>query len=376
MKVTFVTNFMSHHLLGIADILYEHFKDDFTFLCQEELTLERKSLGYQQTQRPYIVEDYDPKHKKSEDITLNSDVIIVSYSQGVASIKKALKAKRIVFWYMERLYKDYKLSWTVAKYLRARKYLRTGHNKNQYFLCASSFAKEDIEKTEKHYSSRKYFKFGYYPAFVLEPIEKREENEIPNFLYLGRFIHWKHAEYMISCAQKFKKEGKSARFNLIGEGEILDLCKQKVIENQLEDYISFYPPCSADKVKNYYYSNDFFCFTSDRREGYGSTLAEAMSCGCVGIASTEAGATNLFCVDEENSILFKGEEEFIQKCLEAYDLFFDKAKFNKIKQKGISTVKETWNYQIAGERLADILERTYKNENLDVYQEGPMSLIK
>ena len=375
MKIVFVTNFMSHHQLGVAEILYEHFGNGhFYFVEQEELTEERKSLGYKDSERPYIIKDYEEGFPKTKEIIKDADAVIITYSQGVKPIKEYMKNKGIVFWYLERLYKDYKLSWTIAKYIRARHFIKTGHNKNQYFLCASAYGEEDLRHTAPSYAKNRCFKYGYYPSFVLDPVEKRESVDFPSFLYIGRFMELKHAEYLIYAAEEFKKEGIKAHFNLVGKGPSEEELKSLVKELGVEELVSFYPPCKASEVKNYYNKNDFFCFTSDRRDGYGSTLAEAMSCGCVSLASIEPGATNLFVKDDVNGIVFKGKEDFIKKAKYCAEMF-NSEKYKEIQKESLRTVKEEWNYKVAGERLCKILENVINKKETNIYNDGPLATM-
>ncbi len=54
---------------------------------------------------------------------------------------------------------------------------------------------------------------------------------------------------------------------------------------------------------------EIYLFTSDRQEGWGAVLNEAMNSGCAVLTSHEIGATPYLVKDGENGIVFKSRDQ-------------------------------------------------------------------
>lgn len=54
-------------------------------------------------------------------------------------------------------------------------------------------------------------------------------------------------------------------------------------------------------------NSDIFVFTSDRNEGWGASLNEAMSSGCACVVSDAIGSSHFLINNEVNGLLFKNK---------------------------------------------------------------------
>jgi len=55
MKIVFVSCYFNHYMMPICDELYEKANGDFYFVETEELSVMRKTGGWKEIERPYVV---------------------------------------------------------------------------------------------------------------------------------------------------------------------------------------------------------------------------------------------------------------------------------------------------------------------------------
>ena len=78
-----------------------------------------------------------------------------------------------------------------------------------------------------------------------------------------------------------------------------------IIDEGLSNNVKILGSMSPEKVREYMEQSEIFLFTSDREEGWGAVLNEAMNSACAVVASDAAGSTNFLVVDGENGFLYK-----------------------------------------------------------------------
>ena len=345
MKICFVSNFLNHHQVGFCDELERYTGvGNFHFIAEEPVPPDKVKLGYldYNNQRDYVLKAYKLKKEYIQNVILSSDVIIVSFSQGIRLIKQALKNKKIVFFYQERLFKDYNNIKSIVKFFRAVYYFYYGNNKNIYFLNASSYGKHDLNKFGKKYTG-KSFKFGYFPVFEPYSFENYNMNNKIKFLFLGRLIDWKHPEIVFYVSKLFEEKGIDYHIDVVGLGDMYDKLEKYIKENNLLNKITLYGSIKSNETYKLYLNNDIFLFASDRREGWGAVLNEALYYGCVPIANVEAGATYSLIKNGENGYIYSSMYEFKKCCLKAYT---DKESgvLNDIRYNSHYTIEKLWNY--------------------------------
>ena len=99
--------------------------------------------------------------------------------------------------------------------------------------------------------------------------------------------------------------------------------------------------------------SQIFLFTSDKQEGWGAVVNEAMNSGCCVIAPAEAGAVPYLINNGDNGFVFRSDDpdELAACCIQA-------ARYPEIRkscgEKAFETVRYTWNASVAAERLTDL----------------------
>jgi len=96
--------------------------------------------------------------------------------------------------------------------------------------------------------------------------------------------------------------------------------------------------------------SEIFLFTSDRNEGWGAVLNEAMNSACAVVASHSIGSVPFLIQDYENGLIFKDGQA---------DDLYKKVKFlldnptlrKKISMNAYETIYKQWNASNAAKRL-------------------------
>jgi glycosyltransferase EpsF len=101
---------------------------------------------------------------------------------------------------------------------------------------------------------------------------------------VGRFCYQKNQEFLVDIFSEVHKIKPNAMLMLIGEGETVDMIRNKVSELGLSDSVKFMG--SSTEVYNLYQAMDVFVLPS-RYEGLGMVAVEAQAMGIPTIVSTE-----------------------------------------------------------------------------------------
>jgi glycosyltransferase involved in cell wall biosynthesis len=311
MTVTFFTNFINHHQVAVADEFFKILGNDYAFVATESMPQSFKDNGYPDfSDRIYLLnsyENYDLKLKALE-LGLSSDIVIIG-SASDEFINERLKNNKITFRYNERWFKkgDYQLfsprGW-VHWFNNHIKY----RNKPLFMLCASSYTANDVAKVFAY--PNKCYKWGYFPKVEdldIENILKIKKDKIIKLFWVARWIDLKHPEMVIQLALKLKNKEYDFHIEMAGEGILIN--KMKLLAKSLNviDKITFLGILANDKVMDKMKESHVFLFTSDRNEGWGAVLNEAMSNGCTVVASHAIGSVPFLVKHNENGLIFKSE---------------------------------------------------------------------
>ena len=145
MKITFFSNFLTHHQLPFCMEMFKIYGDDFKFISTEKINDERLALGYSNIDDLYdfVIKAYKSKeeYNKAMDLALNSDVVIAGSTTSDEYVKERLKQDKLTFRYYSRIFYKKSLSIFDLKNLRKvyDRHFKYKKNKNLYLLCASSY---------------------------------------------------------------------------------------------------------------------------------------------------------------------------------------------------------------------------------------------
>ena len=375
MKVAFVTNYYNHHQEPLSLVLDRELNGNYAFISTSKISDERLAMGWGSEFEPKFVYHYDEVPQKCEEIINSFDIVIIG-SAPMALIRKRLNSGKITFLYSERMFKKKPMWLKLIKY-KLLFYRITGKYKNFHLLCASAFTYYDYFRT-RCFKNRGY-KWGYFPVTnVYDDINKlieEKESKCISLLSVCRMIDWKHPEIPVMVAKKLKEDGIEFKLTMIGNGTLKEEIANLIKEYDLNNEIDLIDHLKPEEVRNYMVKSNIFIFTSDRNEGWGAVLNEAMNSGCAVVASSEIGSVPFLLQNKENGFIYRdGDvEDLYQKTKQ---LCVDKALRKKYGINAYKTITEIWSAETAGTRLIklfeDVIETNYSNR----FNNGPCSPVE
>ena len=138
----------------------------------------------------------------------------------------------------------------------------------------------------------------------------KKENAI---LYVGRLTKTKGVHKMLQAWKKIQTELPDWRFDIVGDGEDRKMLEELVLKDKIER-VTFY---GFDNPMSYYKRSKIFWMAS-RFEGWGMTLLESMTRGCVPIAYSSFSAIYDIIDSGENGELveYNNADVFANKTIE------------------------------------------------------------
>lgn len=376
MKLTFFTNFINHHQVHVADEFYRYLGENYHLVETTKMPESFKKAGYPDYNgRPYIVKAYEStdSQEKALKLSYESDIVIIGSAPDIYYTQR-LRNNQIVFLYSERWFRKFQLGYLNPKvwWYWYSHYTRYRNNK-YYMLCASAFTASDVSKIKAF--PNKCFKWGYFtqvPTFDASSYTKRKKQaQQIKILWCARFISLKHPEMAINIAKYLKDLNYNFSLEMIGSGDLLEHTKALSKKYNVTKHVQFIGNIPNDIVLEKMKESHIFIFTSNKQEGWGAVLNEAMSSGCAVVAANQIGSVPFLITHKENGLIFESENQ--NDLNKNIKLLFDNPDLiYKLGDNARKTMQETWSPQTAVKnffQLVTALQLDKRNPILD----GPCS---
>lgn len=363
LKLVFVSNYYNHHQASLSRAMYEQTDHRFAFIETEPMSEERIAMGWGEKEKPsYVFSAYESKDQwqKCQKVINEAEVVIWG-SCPFSMIRPRLRKKKLTFAYSERIFKNGFHGMNF--WGRAVKYIfrLALYQKNHYLLCASAYAAGDYARIGLFRG--RAFKWGYFPETrdynIDELFAQKRKNEKSIILWVARFIGWKHPEVPVLLAEKLKQEGCTFDLKLIGNGELSNKIASMIREKKLEDCVHMLGAMSPDEVRKHMEQANIFLFTSDRNEGWGAVLNEAMNSGCAVVASHAIGSVPYLIKNGNNGYIYENEGQLHSLVI---DLIKNPDRTTKFGTEALQSILTQWNGKNATERLCELCEKIRQHE--------------
>lgn len=385
MKVVFVSDSFHIHQRGVADALFDECNGSYCFITTKPIREERLRMGFGNEYPSYVFDASSRTldvWKKAQQIIDEAETVVLG-SAPYELLRNRLKAGKLTFRYSERLWKQYK------HYLKTPFYMLDNRKtRGSYMLCSSAFAASDYNKMGAFRDV--CYKWGYFTMVdkvISLDCSNHSNSRLIRMMWCSRYLDWKHPELPIYLADRLKAKGYSFHISMYGSGQYYEKATELVRKLNLNDVMSFIGNVPNDIIHQAMRESDLFLFTSDRGEGWGAVANEAMSEGCVLVASDEIGSVPYLVKDKENGCTFKSSTRFkgfgrlgVSVDHKSLDSLVEKVEWlinnpserRRLSQNAIKTIQETWSPKIAAKNLLTLIEEIKQGLDTSI-KYGPCS---
>lgn len=379
MKVTFYSNFLTHHQVPFCLEMQKRLGNDFKFVSTIKIFQWRLDLGFKDLDKEYdfVVRAYENEEElnKAKKLAMESDVVIIGSTTDECILER-LKQDKLTFRYRSRiflfvdgffktLFNKEKVKLLYTRHLKYRK------SKNLHLLCANAYGPNDFSKF--HLYKDKMYKWGYFLETNIYDIDKliaeKEKNEKIEIIWVARFIKWKHPEIVVKLAKRLKAQNYNFKIKMLGTGRLEDKTKEEIKKLELEDVLEVVGQVPSEEVKNYMEKANIFIGTSDSNEGWGAVINESMNAGCALVANRRMGSVPYLIQNNKNGIIYNSYNELEKSVKKLID---DKELRYKLGKNAYTYITEKWTGSIAAENLIKLFEAVIEGKESDV-KDGPAS---
>lgn len=388
MKLAYCTNIWNHHQGPVcAELAKRLGPKDFRLLLYQPLdhqySLARINMGWNLNppDEPWIVGPpkscADVDYREQADIARTCDTLVYMSSVPYVTQELLLERRRngkISMLMGERLYKV-KRPWYYSILPRKIAGRCIVHHRFEstgvHFLTMGHGCVEDLAWL--HVGRGRTWRWGYLTPASTEVCEKPMRDKV-RVGWCGRMIDWKQVDLIIKAVAMLSDETRSKiKVTLVGNGDQECLLRRMVEECRLGEVIEFRDSMSANDVLDFMRGLDVYVFPSNRKEGWGAALLEAMDKGCVPIANASAGSTLEVVKDGHNGFVFKdGDIQALSEKIEY--LALHPKEMHAMGQCAWRTI-QFWTPQVGAERLCALIEAIGK-KTASPFQEGLCAKVR
>ncbi len=351
-KLVFLSNYLNHHQIPFCDAMYRLLDGSFTFIQTEAVEQERVRMGWrEQNEKPYLRLYYE-EPEACRRLMAECGVALFGGTDEESYIQPRLKSGRPVIRYTERLYKSGQWKAVSPRGLIKKYQDHTRYRKRPvYLLCAGAYVPSDFHIV--HAYPGRMLKWGYFPEtrhYDVDKLMQGKGKECVRLLWAARMIDWKHPELPIRTAAYLKERGYSFHLDMVGGGELEDMVRELIRAYDLEEEVTLLGYCTPDGVRELMEGSHIYLATSDRKEGWGAVINEAMNSGCAVVGDHMMGAVPYLIRHGKNGMIYRnGREKQLFQMTE--ELVKDRVLCERLGRNAVQTVTEEWNAENAAERL-------------------------
>lgn len=375
MKIVYISNFLNHHQMPVAEKLYELTGGKYRFIEQEPMPESFRKGGYPTYDTtPFLIQYWRSPSLalEAKRLVLEAEAVLYGNISDYSIIRQRLEKGMLTFECGERWFKRGWINLLSPRLIKSQIYYHIFfRNKPLYRLNASAYAANDMARM---YSFKnKMFKWGYFTSIPSSHRISQEDNVNSKLkiLWVARFLKFKHPELPVKVASNLKAKGYNFELSMYGSGPELERIKALIDSLGLDDCVFLKGNLPNTEILEEMRRHEVFLFTSDRHEGWGAVLNESMSNGCAVIASEKIGSVPFLIEDGKNGLIFK--DKSVDDLTSKLRLLFDNPDLcNELGKNAMRTMNEAWSPKNAAYSLLKLIEGI-KNGTPEIIPSGPCS---
>lgn len=381
MKLIYVTQGMGLHVMAISDAYYNFLGDDFRFIWTRKPKNAGSSihkhaemgLSYD---KPYIYNAWVSSKSKAEAICMINEADVVIYGGlSFEYVKQRIINKKLTFSSGERWFKRPFYTISPWGWLGLYRSIIKIQNENYFYLALSAYCANDA--AIMHAFKKRVYKFAYFVPiedYDIELCVKNKRRDILEIMWCARFIDWKHPDLVTRLAKKLVDNNiTNFHINMVGAASVLqNRVKKYVSKCNLSKYVTIIDGLPNAEVRAMMKNSNIFLITSDRKEGWGAVLNEAMGAGCGIVSSNQIGSTPFLLRHKHNGLVFKSMS--LDSLYKNVLLMINNEPLREMLAiNAYRTITGEWSVENAAKRFIALAQSLLQGNPLR-YDDGPCSL--
>lgn len=373
MTVTFFINYLNHHQVWVADELYAILGDNFRFVATLPPNPSELKGGEDYTRRPYCLMAATSAENDAEAHRLNVESNVCVYGAGCLSLmhERAATGRPAI----EMGERWLKRGWINALSPRLLKwwwlYQTRLRRRPFYRLCSGAYVAKDLRHLGTY--RKRCYRWGY---FTSTPTSGGSDNvmrhDTPRMMWCARLIPLKHCEHVIEAARILRDTGYNFSLDIYGDGPEKEHIATLIEKYGLGDRVILHGSRPNDEIQQAMRDSDIFIFTSNRLEGWGAVLNEAMGNGCCPVASDAVGAAPYLIKDGINGLTYRsGSVDALTKALRR--LLDNPDATRRMTREAERTLHDTWSPRSAANALITLCRHLTGDNGAQLPNTGPCS---
>ena len=379
-KLVFVSNYLSHYSKTISEALMKIYGSDYLFIAETPFNQKRLSAGFHDmNNEPYVLRAYEsPESNAEAQRMINEAECVIIGGLPVSYVSSRLQTGKITFMQSERFFKG-PLGKDAVRFVKysiysgGRFYARNPQSKF-FLLCASAFAAWDYSVCGLFRG--KAYRWGYFPDAVeyddIDGLISRKKKA--SILWAGRFLDWKHPDFAVKLAKNLCDMGFDFNMKIIGSGGMHEELSRMIETYGLGGSIELTGAFPTEQVRAEMENSQIFISTSDRGEGWGVVINEAMNSGCAVIGGSKMGAAPYLIKDGHNGLIFC-DRDIDDLTVKVSGLLREPERMSLLGRNAYETVTGEWSPRNAAERFSVLSEALRNSEEpVSLWEDGPGSV--
>ena len=368
MRVAFLSNYLNHVQLPFCQEMIKLVGDqNFLFIACAPFDVARKNCGFDDMNNyfPWVIRSYEDDSRVID--ILKSFDVVISTPELTHYNSIRLETGKLTFFASERLLKrGYMWRWNPLKiwrtYSRINKFKKYN---NLFVLCYGAFVAYDY--IYSGFPKNRYFTWAYLP--VVRSGSMQKNNTEISILWTGRLIDLKRPFDLLDACELLFSKGYQFKITYIGDGPLAKKLKERITQSKYSAYMNYMGSLKNEEVLKTMSKQSILVVTSDRHEGWGAVVNEAMSSGCCVIASDAIGSAPILV--QNGTTGFRYQSGNVMELSDRIKFCLDNPeKLAEIQKQAALTMQNDWNAVVAAQRFVKLANNLMIGVNSSPYKEG------
>lgn len=350
--------------------------DNFRIVFWKPVPAERTNMGWSDDSgfnEPFIIRFWQSDQAKMEALRwINQADVVIQGRFPIRPVRKRIKQGKLTFAKQERFWKKPPtLRRRITRLPRLVKNYYSANRANYHFLAIGAWAAQDLN--ELGIFQGRSWKFGYFMEPPEYRVKKQREGAI-SLLWCARFVPYKQPHQALAIARGLRERGLAVNLTMIGDGSLRPSIEQHIRQSGGGGYVTLTGWQNQDEVRRRMLDSDLFLMTSDRGEGWGMVVNEALGCGCCVIANRKSGAAPWLVEHGKSGFLYSDEclDELLDEVVATRrDRLLDMGRL------GHQRMTDQWSARVAARRVIDLSAKLLDQDIESakrLFRDGPCSM--